>query len=376
VTARPSYSRIRTALTALMQHPAVELQLVLAGSALLQRYGGIEETIKNDGFKVAARAHFMVEGETPLTSAKSTGLGLLELSSVLAELSPDIVVTVADRFETIATALAAVNMNIPLAHVQGGEVTGNIDEKIRHAITKLADYHFASNTLASDRITKMGEDPDFVFVTGCPSIDIAKSVIENKQFKLNRFESYGGVGPPIDTDKPYLVVLQHPVTSSFEYASIHIGETLKAVSEIGLPTVWFWPNIDAGSDGTSKGIRKFREINLSAPIHFLRGVGPEDFVLLIRGCAVLVGNSSAGIREASYLGVPAVNIGDRQLGRLRGPNVIDTDYRADQISSAIKAQIGTAPPEPVQIYGDGSAGEKIAQILATVELKNTKRLTY
>ncbi|MBN4059455.1 UDP-N-acetylglucosamine 2-epimerase, partial [Dehalococcoides mccartyi] len=110
--------------------------------------------------------------------------------------------------------------------------------------------------------------------------------------------------------------------------------------------------------------------------HFLRGVGPEDFVLLIRGCAVLVGNSSAGIREASYLGVPAVNIGDRQLGRLRGPNVIDTDYRADQISSAIKAQIGTAPPEPVQIYGDGSAGEKIAQILATVELKNTKRLTY
>lgn len=252
VTARPSYSRIRTALTALQNHPQTELQLVLAGSALLPRYGGIEDTVITDGFEIAAKAHFMVEGETLLTSAKSTGLALLELSSVFAALEPDIVVTIADRFETIATALAAANMNVPLAHVQGGEVTGNIDEKIRHAISKLSDYHFASNEVASTRLLKLGEDPEFVFLTGCPSIDIAKMATNGSGADLAPFESYGGIGPAIDTDEAYLLVMQHPVTSSFESATTHVNETLKAVSATKMPAVWFWPNIDAGSDGTSR----------------------------------------------------------------------------------------------------------------------------
>lgn len=376
VTARPSYSRIRTALTALQNHPQTELQLVLAGSALLPRYGGIEDTVITDGFEIAAKAHFMVEGETLLTSAKSTGLALLELSSVFAALEPDIVVTIADRFETIATALAAANMNVPLAHVQGGEVTGNIDEKIRHAISKLSDYHFASNEVASTRLLKLGEDPEFVFLTGCPSIDIAKMATNGSGADLAPFESYGGIGPAIDTDEAYLLVMQHPVTSSFESATTHVNETLKAVSATKMPAVWFWPNIDAGSDGTSKGIRHFRETNPDAPIHFFRGIDPDDFVRLMNKSTVMIGNSSAGIREASYLGVPVVNIGDRQEGRLRGPNVIDADYNADQISQAIQTQISAKRPDPVKIYGDGTAGDQIANILATVELRNTKRLTY
>ncbi|MBE3038879.1 MAG: UDP-N-acetylglucosamine 2-epimerase, partial [Chloroflexi bacterium] len=144
ITARPSYSRIRTALKAIQTHPDLELQLVVAASALLERYGMVVETIKRDGFNINAQVYMVVEGENLASSAKTTGIGLMELGTVFDNLKPDIVVTIADRYETIATAIAAAYMNIPLAHIQGGEVTGSIDDKVRHAITKLADYHLVS----------------------------------------------------------------------------------------------------------------------------------------------------------------------------------------------------------------------------------------
>jgi bifunctional UDP-N-acetylglucosamine 2-epimerase / N-acetylmannosamine kinase len=376
VTARPSYARIRSVLTAIDRHPDLELQLVLAGSALLARYGGIEETVEDDGFQVAAKVHFVVEGGTPLTSAKTTGLALLEISSALDILQPDVIVTVADRFETIATALAAVNMNIPLAHVQGGEVTGNIDDKIRHAVTKLADIHFVAHQLAYERVIKMGEDESAVFNTGCPSIDVAKAAIASSNGNFDPFEHYGGVGPTIRSADPYAVVLQHPVTDAVDHAQSQVEETLHAIHDSGLQAFWFWPNIDAGSDGTSKGIRQFREAHPEAPIHFFRGMRPEHFIRLINESAVLVGNSSAGIREASYLGVPAIDIGTRQSGRLKGPNVVNTTPDRHQILTAIREQIGQVRPDPVSLYGDGGAGEKIAEVLVSTPLRTTKKLTY
>ena len=376
VTARPSYSRIRTALTAISVHPDLELQLVVAASALLDRYGNAIQAIERDGFEPAARVYMVVEGENLVTSAKSTGLGLVELATVFDNLKPDAVVTVADRYETMATAVAASYMNIPLVHVQGGEVTGSIDEKVRHAVTKLANLHLVSTGMARERVIKLGEEPDSVIMTGCPSIDIAAEVAARPALDFDPFGKYGGVGPSEDLSKGYLVVMQHPVTTEYEGARAQVDETLYAVKQTGRPVLWFWPNVDAGSDGTSKGIRVFREKEKPANFHFFRNMFPEDFLRLLCGATAIVGNSSVAIRECSFLGVPAVNIGSRQQGRERGRNVIDVDHDRAAIANAVGEHIRRGRPAPDHLYGDGHAGERIANCLSTATLTVEKRLTY
>jgi UDP-hydrolysing UDP-N-acetyl-D-glucosamine 2-epimerase len=318
----------------------------------------------------------VLEGEDPAAMAKTTGIGLLELSTVLADLQPTVVVTVADRYETLATAVAAAYMNVPLAHVQGGEVSGSIDEKVRHAVTKLADVHFPSTDLAGDRLVRMGEDPDTVHVTGCPSIDLAARVTPGDRLAFDPFERYGGVGPPVDLDDGYLVVLQHPVTTEYEQARQQAHETLAAVHASGRPALWFWPNVDAGSDGTSNAIRTFREQHERTNLHFFKNFSPDDFLSLLDGAGALVGNSSAGIRECSFLGVPTVNIGSRQSGRERGANVIDVDHDRSAIADAIATQLGHGRYPADHRYGDGKAGERIADLLSTVPLTIEKRLAY
>jgi UDP-hydrolysing UDP-N-acetyl-D-glucosamine 2-epimerase len=376
VTARPSYSRIKSALRAINDHPDLNLLLVVGASALLHRYGDAIEYIRRDGFDVAARVYMVVEGENPIASAKSTGLGLVELATILDNLQPDVVVTVADRYETLATAVAASYMNLPVAHVQGGEVTGSIDEKVRHAVTKLSNLHFVATEKAGERLKRMGEDPEAVFVTGCPSVDLAASILPNPDLDFNPFERYGGVGEVFNLAEGYLVVMQHPVTTEYDEAFEQIIETIHAVHEFGMPAFWFWPNVDAGSDGTSKGIRVFREKNGDAKLHFYRNMSPEDFLRLIYNSKAVIGNSSVGVRECSFLGVPVVNIGSRQGGRERGANVIDVDHNRAAILSAIETQVahGLVPQET--LYGDGKAGERIASLIAKVPLTFEKRLTY
>lgn len=376
VTARPSYSRIRSALRAIQAHPDLELQLVVGASALLDRYGTAVRYIEEDGFQIAARVYMVLEGENLATMAKTTGIGLLELATVLDNLKPDVVVTVADRYETLATAVAASYMNIPVAHVQGGEVTGSIDEKVRHAVTKLSNLHFVSTEKAAERVIRMGEDPETVFVTGCPSIDLAAEILNQPELDFDPIEKYGGVGAPLDLSDGYLVVMQHPVTTEYELARRHTFETLYAVRELGLPVLWFWPNVDAGSDGTSNAIRTFRELEQPTNMHFFKNMAPIDFLRLLYNSRCMVGNSSAGIRECSFLGVPAVNIGTRQAGRERGRNVIDVDYDRRQIIRAIERQLSNGRYPSDLIYGDGKAGERIADLLARVPLKIEKRLTY
>jgi UDP-hydrolysing UDP-N-acetyl-D-glucosamine 2-epimerase len=376
VTARPSYARIKTALQAIREHPDLELQLVVAASAVLERYGEALKYIKKDGFDVAASVFMVLEGENLVTSAKSTGLGMMELATVFDNLKPHMVVTIADRYETLATAAAASYMNIPLVHMQGGEVTGSIDEKVRHAVTKLADYHFTCTDIAAERVRKMGEDPDAVFVTGCPSIDIAAEVLKNPALNFDPFMKYGGVGAPVNLKDGYIVVLQHPVTTEYESSRQHIMETLYGVRAVDIPTLWFWPNVDAGSDGTSKGIRWFREEEKPSKFHFFKNMEPSDFLRLVYNSNAIVGNSSVAIRECSFLGAPAVNIGTRQAGRERGTNVIDVDYQRDHITAAIREHLNDAKRKPSTIYGDGSAGPKIADLLQKLPPRIEKRLTY
>ncbi|MCC6217542.1 MAG: UDP-N-acetylglucosamine 2-epimerase (hydrolyzing) [Polyangiaceae bacterium] len=376
VTARPSYSRIKTALLAIHEHGDLELELVVAASALIDRYGGVVRQIERDGLPVAHRVHMLVDGESPVAMAKTTGLGIIELSTVFHHLAPDFVVTVADRYETLATAVAASYQNLPLVHVQGGEVTGSIDEKVRHSITKLADAHLVASEGAAERVRRMGERPESIFVTGCPSIDLAAAVRESPALDFDVFERYGGVGAQLDLSGGYLVVLQHPVTTEHDLALEHVSATLEAVSRVGLPTLWFWPNPDAGSDGTSKGLRRYREQHRPAWLHFFRNMAPDDFLRLLLGAACLVGNSSVGIRECSFLGVPVVNIGSRQAGRERGGNVLDVPHSPGQIEAAIRDHLARPRPSEDHLYGDGRAGSRIADRLAVLTPTFEKRIAY
>jgi len=376
VTARASYARIKSLLTSITRHCHLELQLVVAASALLDRYGSAIRYIQEDGFEIAARVYMVLEGENLVTMAKSTGLGLVELATAFDNLKPDVVVTIADRYETLATATAASYMNIPLAHVQGGEVTGSIDEKVRHAVTKLSNLHFVATEKAAERVIRMGEDSGTVFVTGCPSIDLAAAVLRKPDLTFDPIDKYAGVGPRLDLSNGYIVVLQHPVTTEYEETRMQIAETLHAVRDPGVPALWFWPNADAGSDGTSKGIRVFRENEALPNVHFFKNMAPEDFLRLIYNSRCIVGNSSVAIRECAFLGVPAVSIGSRQVGRERGRNVIDVRYDRHEIAGAIRHHLsnGRLPSDP--LYGDGNAGERMAHVLATVPLQVEKRLTY
>ncbi|WMI65815.1 UDP-N-acetylglucosamine 2-epimerase [Aestuariibaculum sp. YM273] len=376
ITARPSYSRVKTVLQAIDAHDDLELLLVVAASALLPRYGSAINYMERDGFKVAAKVFNVLEGENLTAAAKTTGIGILELSTVFENLKPDIVLTVADRFETMATAVAASYMNIPLAHIQGGEVTGNIDEKVRHAITKLSDYHFVASEDAKSRVIKLGEQPDMVFNTGCPSIDLALDIKNIKHLSFNPYEKYGGVGSEPDLSEGYLVVMQHPVTTEYKESRAHIELTLKAVNRINKPTLWFWPNVDAGADGTSTGIRAFREHFELPQVHFFKNMEGQDFLELLQCSSCLIGNSSVGIRECAYLGVPVVNIGTRQNRRLRGENVLDVPYDETKIKEAVELQLFNPKNQKSNVYGNGDSGKKIAHILAEIEFSFHKTITY
>ena len=376
ITARPSYSRIKSTLVAMREHPEIEMQLVVSGSALLHNYGSVVDRIVGDGFDINHQFSMVLEPEDMTAMAKTTGLGLIELATALDNLEPDVVVTIADRYETIATAIAASYMNTPVAHVQGGEVTGSIDDRVRHAVTKLSDLHFVSTQKSAERVIRMGEDESRVFVTGCPSIDIAAEILAHPELDFDPFEKYGGVGSVVDLDDGYLVVLQHPVTSEYTEGRAQIEETLVAIRDLGLPTLWFWPNVDSGSSRTSRGIRAFREHECTENIRFFTNMTSTDFLRLVYNSEGIVGNSSVAIRECGFLGVPAVNIGGRQTGREQGHNVIDVDYSSGEIRAAVDSHLKNGKPHRSTIYGSGQAGVRICELLAREPLAIDKRLTY
>jgi UDP-hydrolysing UDP-N-acetyl-D-glucosamine 2-epimerase len=377
VGSRANYGSIKSVMRAVQAHPELQLQIIVGASARHDRFGSVADVIERDGFKPDARVNMIVEGETPVTMAKSTGLGLLELPTLFEMLAPDVVVTVGDRFETMATAIAGAYMNIPLAHTMGGEVTGTIDESIRHAITKLAHVHFPANQDAADRIIRLGEHPDSVHVVGCPRIDLVAEVIGNGGAALDAdWLEREGVGGHISTDEPFLLVSQHPVTTEYGQAEHQINETLMALDELKMPTVMLWPNVDAGSEDVSRGMRKFRERCKPEYIRFYKNFPVETYLRLMQSAACLVGNSSAPIREGAFIGTPAVNIGSRQDGRERGPNVVDVGPDRAAIVAAIRQQITHGPYHPAHLYGDGKAGVRIADLLSRTPLHVQKRIQY
>jgi len=361
---------------AINNHPDLELQIVAGASAILDRYGAVVESMEADGFSINARINMIIEGETPTTMAKSTGLGLLELPTAFQWLQPNIVLTVGDRFETMATTLAAVYMNIPLAHTMGGEVSGTIDESIRHAVTKFAHIHFPACEEAYERIIKLGERPEDVYLVGCPRIDLVAEELSKQSQFVDGSLFKEGVGAAFDLNEPFLMLSQHPVTTEFGKSEQQINATLMAIHELGIPTIALWPNSDTGSEDMARGMRKFREHYGDSKIHFFKNLPTHTYIALMQRTVCLIGNSSSGIREGAFIGTPVVNIGTRQDMRQRGKNIIDVDYDKDNIKAAVLKQLGNGQYASEPIYGDGGAGERIANVLATVKPTIQKRITY
>ena len=368
---RANYGRIRSLLLKLKRDKFFKIKIILASSTLLSKFGKIDEILENDGLKVDYKVYNHISGENNQTMAKSVGLLTIEISSILSRLKPDIVFNVADRYEILATAIAASYLNIFLVHLQGGERTGSIDESVRHSVTKLSNLHFPATNLSKKRIIKMGENPKYVFNVGCPSIDEIKKVNFKKKVNLKKYNL--GVGPVVDIKKPYIVVLVHPVTTNLEESPKIVKFLLKSIQKINCQCIWIWPNIDAGSDKISNIIRSFREKDKNrTKINFYMNFETEDYLNLIKNSKCLIGNSSSGIREASYLKVPSVNIGSRQIMRDRGDNVIDSNVKMNEIYNSIKRQMKKKINKNCFLYGKGDSADQIIKILKSIDL-NTKK---
>lgn len=346
--------------------------MVVGGSVLLDKHGErFLPAITDAGFTINETLFNVIEGGSHIAMAKTAGLTALEFANSLHKLNPDIVLIRGDRFEQLAIAMVAAYMNKTVAHIEGGDVSGTIDESVRHAITKLAHIHFVTNEAARKRVIQMGENPRMVFNVGSPDTEFASLVDKQND---GRAVNKSGMGAKIDVNKPFIIAMQHPVTTE-KNNHRNVEETLKAINELNMPTVWFWPNSDAGTGEVAKAIRIYREHGklTNEKVRFVTDVLPEDFISLLRKSSALVGNSSAGIKEASYLGIPVVNVGTRQANRLRGENVMDAGYNAATIKSAIQKQIKHGLYKKSDIYFQPGTSRKIVEVLSKVKLAAQKK---
>ena len=376
ITTRGNYAKMKSVIQNIQSQATLEMQLIVGGGAVLPKYGNIIDSMEGLENQIDRVIHFLVEGENPETMSKSAGLAVIDFTTAFENLRPDVVMVIADRFECLAIAMAAGYMNIPIVHLEGGEISGSIDESVRHAITKLSHLHFPATENAAKRIERMGEDPNTIFSVGSTSLDVIKELDLSNLTPLMELQKTAGVGVELDLNQPYLVVIQHPVTTEYDSNLVHINKTIDAIDSISMQTVWIWPNMDAGSDGISKGIRMYRELKNPDYVRFYKSLPIEFFAPLIKNSACIIGNSSCGIREAAFLGVASVNIGSRQFGRERGSNVKDVGYDAKEIQGAIRQQIEHGPYDADFTYGDGNAGARIGKILNDFEFNIQKKMTY
>jgi len=365
---RAEYGLLRPIMAAINAHASLELQVVASGMHMLPEHGNTVEEIVSDGFAIAATVPMTLGGSAGMSMGASVGIGILGFSQAFEGLKPDIVVVLGDRGEPFAAAIAAAHMNIPVAHIHGGDVSGggNIDESVRHAITKLAHIHFPATGKSAGRILSLGEEPWRVHVVGAPGLD---SILKLEPPEWRHLEEL--LGAPLE--RPYFLVVQHPVTVQAKGAAREMRETFAALERFSHPVVCVFPNADAGAAGIIKEIEKVRE----RPRYRVYASLPHAvYVSLMRGAAVLIGNSSSGIIEAPSLGLPVVNIGSRQDGRERGRNVIDVPSEREAIGDAVDRALNdwefrAMVEDCVSPYGDGRASDRVAAMLAKVELGRT-----
>ena len=369
---RGEYGYIRPVIKEIEKDPALDYEMIVTNMHLLSEFGNSVEEIEKDGFKIGAKHYMALDGYTNTTMAKSLGIFLMQLPETLERIKPDIILLAGDRGEQLVAAIAGAHMNIPVAFIQSGEVSGNVDGVTRHAITKFAHIHFVSNQDAAQRVRKLGEQEFRIFLTGAPQLDELREAKHTNPKKLA--SKYN-----LDLTNPLIIAVHHPVTEEYDQAAEQIMQTLLALKEIDTQTIVIHPNSDAGN----KKIKEAVYLHSAPKTKIFRNLPREDFLGLMRISAVMVGNSSAGIIEAPFFGLPAVNIGGRQKGRMQGNNVINTGYHKKEIVKAVKKAMlskfkkglrrGRSP------YGDGRSAEKIVKILKELTIDDKlirKQITY
>lgn len=334
LTTRGNYLKAKSTMDHIKNDPDIQLQVVVGGILLQRDYGKvIIDYLKND-YGIDAELDFNIIPDTIENITRSSGWAVIRLVDIFERLKPNIVVVIGDRFETLSIAMTAAYMNILIAHIEGGEITGSIDESIRHAVTKLSHIHFTSTKDAGDIVSRLGED--LVFVVGNPSFDIIDESINDNL--------YGD----------YVLVVLHPVLNEYGNNKKLVVETTKALNNIGKKVIWIGSNYDADSSSL---------VPDSTKIEYVRSIDPINYLKILNNCKCIIGNSSSGIRESSFLGIPSVNIGNRQIGRERAENVIDVECDSSLIEEAIKHQLKYYDTfgkyKKSDLYGDGKSGKRI-----------------
>lgn len=370
---RANYGRLKPVMRAIAAHPELELQVVAAGTMLLERFDQPVRVVREDGFEVNGEIYIELEGSTPATMAKSVGFGVVEFASEFQRLKPEVVVLIGDRYEALAAAVAAAYMNICIAHLQGGEVSGSIDESARHAISKFAHFHFPSTARSADYLIRMGEAPETILAVGCPSSDLARALDRRLEGEVvNR----SGAGARIDVGQPYQLVLFHPTTTEFGGERRQMEELLAALDRLKRQTILLWPNIDAGADYISKAIRVFRVERQPEWLRTLTNLVPEEYLKVLANAACAIGNSSSFVRDAGYFGTPVVLVGSRQEGREADRHVVRVAPAAELIEATVRRQLEHGRYPASRLYGDGVVAERIAEALARLKPYAQKRLNY
>ncbi|MFN2374183.1 MAG: UDP-N-acetylglucosamine 2-epimerase [Cyclonatronaceae bacterium] len=359
---RGEWGYIRPILKLIKNDPTMDYQILATHMQLLPEFGMAVNEIQNDGFEVHEKLYMTLDGYTNQTMTKSLGILLIELTTTLVRMKPDILLLAGDRGEQLMGAIAGGHLGIPVAHIQAGELSGNIDGIVRHAITKLAHIHFAANVEFAERVRKMGEQEFRVHNVGAPQLDELQNGDYTLEADLNNSFNFCD-------DEPVLLAVQHPVTEEEENAGIHIQETIEAIKETGLKTVMIYPNADGGSSEVRKALQKLKGTN----IQLFRNLPRRDYLGLMRRASVIVGNSSSGILEAPTFGLATVNIGRRQNGRPQAENVINVrNYDRSEISSAILKAMGNEfqgiAKSAKNPYGDGNSSGKIYTILKEITI--------
>lgn len=374
---RSDYDIMSSVFRAISEHPNLDLQLLVTGAHLSDAYGYSVDEIRKDGFIIADEIESLINSDQESARVKGLGIQLQGLVQTVSRINPDWLIVLGDREESMTTALVGAYMNIPVAHVGGGDrVIGNIDDQVRHAVTKLSHVHFTTNQESADRIIRLGEQPFRVHNVGNPGLDRLLTVPE-----LSAEELSLRLGFHLNDDEPLLVVIQHVISSEIDDAYQQMKQTLEAVADLGLKTVLSYPNTDAGGQQMIRAIREFESI---PNLYTAKNIPRLEFVNLFRRASCLLGNSSAGILEAPLLKLPVVNVGNRQKGRLHAENVTFVHHEKNAIMNAVRRAVFDSKYRAVitdcsNPYGDGQSGKKIAKILATTKINDqllVKDITY
>jgi len=350
---------------AIQSHSELSLSVVATGMHLSAQYGRTVEEIRDDGFTVEREVLMQIDGDSGTAMAKSLGVGTTGLADAFASLNPDIVLLLGDRDEALAGALAAAHMNIPVAHIHGGDSMYGavIDDSIRHAITKFAHIHFPASELSAKRIRKLGEEEWRITISGAPGLDdILAGDFEDPVTVLSKYD--------LDPLEPLLLLVQHPVTTQSERAGEQMKTTLDAVESFDTQIVVIYPNSDAGGNQI---ISEIESREFSQPVRTFRSLPRDEYLALMYAADVMVGNSSSGIIEAPSFNLPVVDVGPRQEGRQRAKNVISVPHKAVRIREALSRVLSDSNQTEISVsatnpYDHGGAGKRIANRLAEVKI--------